>query len=260
MSDSNKIVSCQSIEDLNKGFCSLELNNSSIDTGSCKSIYISDSDMQQIYLECSNDESSMMDMSVFRCTSQTVRGLFYNQHSIDESLQSRDHCSFMKMPNSVNDLSGASETNIRYKHFCEELEPENLSSDSGLMSNEGELSNNQILKVNSSERNQSIKVTCKTICSQITSKLLKKFKRKQVEVQSESTPQTSRTVKASNGQQIVREELISGPTALIQNKRVPIKICARSYRPNPARFDDGVSAEVQKSNFNQLGDIVYYYV
>lgn len=216
--------------------------------------------MEQFFLECSNDDSSMMDMSVFRCTSRTVRGLFYNQHSIEESLQPEDRCSFIKVSNSVNDLTRTSETKIRYKPFCEELEPESLSSDSGLMSNEGELSNDQIPKqdsINSSERNQSIKVTCKTICSQITSKLLKKFKRKQVEVQSESNPQASG---ASNGHQATREEFISGPTAIIQNKRIPIKICARSYRPNPTRLDDGVSADVQKSNFNQFGDIVYYYV
>ena len=256
---SNTLISqSESADDLNEGFCIDEVINTS-EQG--ESVYISDADVENYFLEITNNSGDETDMSVLRCTSQTVRGLFYNQHR-DKSVASSDQRSLIQVPQSAIDSSNSgARLSIHYKDFCNELEPsESLSSDSGCC----EPSIEPIIKSDavdsSSSTDRSLKVTCKTICSQImkpiTAKILKKFKKKAVEGQTHIEGQATSSVPSN-----VQSERVCcrEPMALIQNRRVPIKILTRGYRPGPARLDDGVTEQI-KSNFNQYGDFIYYYV
>ena len=222
------IQKAQSVENLNEGFC-LEDQNLSTSISSTQSSNSLTEGFENYFLETTQDT---LDMSVFRCS---MNKLFYYKNNSIESVNS-DQTSLFQ----ASHITTSEESSIDFSNFCQYRVIKESAYPS---SPESEASVSPIILKDNRSNNQGIKLTCKTICNQlmrpITSKILKLTKR-------------SKKIDSiqSNGNEA--SDMSEEVTPVIKSVKLP-------YRPQPERVDDELT-KLDNNNFNQCGDIVYYYV
>ncbi len=214
-----------SIDDLNKAFCD--------QTSPKQSFILSDSScIDDYFLRVTSCESSPEQI---RCTTASFNAIRHMNYTFE---------------------SNSDQDSLIKHNITEVLIPNDIQGQ--IISDSSDLSKKSV---------SSIRVTCKEICSHlvrpIRKKLLKRFTKNQI---SSGKEKISNEISIESKQEKWHNEAIG------MNNYIPIHeyasakyqnvaLSCDAYRVEPERLDVGQSdIEVFKSNFNQCGEIIYYYV